>query len=108
MLTTIYKHSRNVYAFDRDVPAHTQSGSARAIYVGMAWEDWAPVAVIESAGRLLSFRSTDDGRDFHLFDPPNTAPHEKYTADNVMSGAAGEHVIFLWRDALEDATGRPA
>jgi len=105
---TIYKHSRNVYAFDRDVPAHTQSGSARAIYVGMEWEEWTPVAVIESTGHLLSVRSTEDGREFHLLCPRNPGPHEKYTADNVLSGAAGENVIFLWRDAFEDATRRPA
>ena len=108
MQATIYKHSRNVYAFDRDVPAHTQSGSASAIYVGMEWEEWTPVAVIESTGHLLSVRSTDDGREFHLLCPRNSGPHEKYTADNVLSGAAGENVIFLWRDAFEDATRRPA
>ena len=76
--------------------------------MGMAWEEWTPVAVIESAGRLASFRSTHDGREFHVLCPPNTGPREGYTADNVVSGAAGEHVTFLWRNEFENAAGRPA
>ena len=98
MRATIYRHSRNVYAFDRDVRSLTRSSGRRAIYLGMEWEEWTPVAVIESAGRLSSFRSTHDGREFHLLSPPNTASRQQYTADNVLSGAAGEHVAFLWRD----------
>ena len=108
MRATIYRHVRMVYAFDRDVPSQTRSGAARAIYVGMAWEEWTPVAVIESAGRLASFRSTPDGREFYVLCLPSTGPREGYTADNILSGAAGEHVIFLWRDESGDATKRPA
>ena len=108
MRATIYRHARAVYAFDRDVRLMTRSSGRRAIYLGMEWDEWTPVAVIESAGRLMSFRSTDDGRDFHVLCPPNPAPHEKYTADNVLSGGAAEHVIFLWRDVFDDATRRPA
>ena len=93
------------YAFDRDVPAHTDSGSSRAIYLGMAWEEWTPVAVIESAGRLASFRTTHDGRAYHVLCPRNVASREGYTADRVLSGAAGEHVVFLWRDTFEDPAG---
>ena len=108
MRATIYRHSRNVYAFDRDVRSMTRSSGRRAIYVGMAWEEWTPVAVIESAGRLSSFRSTHDGREFHVLCPPSTASGRRHTADSVLSGAAGEHVRFLWRDTPSDVAERSA
>ena len=108
MRAAIYRHDRIVYAFDRDVPSLTQSSGRRAIYLGMAWEEWTPVAVIESVGRLSSFRSTHDGREFHVLCPPNTVSRERYTADNVLSGAAGKHVTFLWRDTTSGVTERPA
>ena len=108
MRTTIYRHDRMVYAFDRDVRAMTQSSGRRAIYLGTAWDEWTPVAVIESAGRLVSTRSTRDGRPYHLLCPPNAGPREAYTADRVLAGAAAEHVVFLWRDSSEGVSGGAA
>ena len=107
MRATIYRHARAVYAFDRDVRLMTRSSCRRAIYLGMEWDEWTPVAVIESAGRLASLRSTHDGRDFHVLRPPNAGPNDLYLADNVIAGVAEEHVTFLWREETSEGTGRP-